>query len=184
MGNSGKGSGSHRARKRFGQNFLTDQDIIERIVASINPSDGEAIVEIGPGKGAITRPLLAACKHLTVIELDRDLVAMLEKNATRWVQSGNHFEIISADALQYDFRALAEQLGRPLRIVANLPYNISSPLLFHLLTSAQQVQDMHFMLQREVVDRLVAPPGSKRYCLLYTSPSPRDATLSRMPSSA
>lgn len=154
---------SHRARKRFGQNFLTDQDIIERIVDSIGPQDSEAMVEIGPGKGAITRPLLARCKHLTVVELDRDLVSLLEKNAQRWAQPDSHFEIISADALQYDFSALAERLGRQLRVVGNLPYNISSPLLFHLLTTAQHVKDMHFMLQREVVERLVAQPGSKRY---------------------
>lgn len=154
---------SHRARKRFGQNFLTDQDIIERIVDSIDPQDSEAMVEIGPGKGAITRPLLGRCKHLTVVELDRDLVALLEQNAARWTQPDSHFEIISADALQYDFSALAERLQRQLRVVGNLPYNISSPLIFHLLTQAQHLEDMHFMLQREVVERLVAQPGSKRY---------------------
>lgn len=158
-----KPAGAHRARKRFGQNFLIDQDIIERIVDSIKPQDGQAVVEIGPGKGALTQPLLARCKHLTVIELDRDLVSVLEKNAGRWAKPGNTFDIISADALKFDFAALAAGIGQPLRIVGNLPYNISSPLVFHLLNAAEHVEDMHFMLQREVVERLVARPGSKRY---------------------
>ncbi len=156
-------TGTHRARKRFGQNFLIDQEIIERIVDSIDPQDGDAVVEIGPGKGALTKPLLARCKHLTVIELDRDLVRLLEQSTGRWVDPANSFNIISADALKFDFAALAAELDQPLRVVGNLPYNISSPLLFHLLDTASHVDDMHFMLQREVVERLVARPGSKRY---------------------
>ena len=156
-------TGAHRARKRFGQNFLIDQDIIERIVDSVDPLDAQSVVEIGPGKGALTKPLLARCKQLTVIELDRDLVSLLEQNATRWAQPSNTFDIISADALKFDFAELAAQFGQSLRVVGNLPYNISSPLIFHLLDTAQHIEDMHFMLQREVVERLVARPGSKRY---------------------
>jgi len=156
-------SNPHRARKRFGQNFLTDRHIIDRIVDAVAPGEHEKLVEIGPGKGALTQVLLSRCQHLISIELDRDLVSLLEQRRDAWTGPGSTFEIISADALKFDFRELALQAGEPLRIVGNLPYNISSPLLFRLLDVAPHIADMHFMLQREVVDRLTAGPGSKRY---------------------
>jgi 16S rRNA (adenine1518-N6/adenine1519-N6)-dimethyltransferase len=145
----------HIARKRFGQHFLTDTGIIEAIVDAIDPRPGEAIVEIGPGLGALTRPLLARCQALSVIELDRDLAARLRRVPG--------LDVIESDVLKVDFGTLADTAGRPLRIVGNLPYNISSPILFHLLEVAQRVQDQHFMLQAEVVQRMAAGPGSKVY---------------------
>lgn len=156
-------SNQHRARKRFGQNFLTDRQIIARIVESIAAKPGEKLVEIGPGKGALTEQLLAQTDHLTAIELDRDLVTLLERRQAEWTRAGTHFDIISADALSFDFADLATNLGQPLRVVGNLPYNISSPLLFHLLKVAPHITDMHFMLQREVVERMAATPGNKRF---------------------
>jgi len=145
----------HIARKRFGQHFLTDRSIIEAIVDAIDPRPGEAIVEIGPGLGAMTRPLLARCQALTVIELDRDLAARLRRQAG--------LSVIEADVLKVDFAVLADQAGQKLRVVGNLPYNISSPILFHLLDVAARVRDQHFMLQAEVVHRMAAGPGSKVY---------------------
>ena len=149
----------HVARKRFGQHFLTDDAIIEGIVDAIHPSAGEALVEIGPGLGALTLPLLARLpaesRPLTVIELDRDLAARMRKR--------EHIEVIESDVLQVDFAALAAAKGRKLRVVGNLPYNISTPILFHLLGFVEQVLDQHFMLQKEVVDRMAAAPGSKDY---------------------
>ena len=145
----------HRPRKRFGQNFLVDHTIITKIVAAIQPNPDQAIVEIGPGLGAITEPLLAQVNHLTAIELDRDLASRLEK------QFGPQLSLINADALGFDFSQLVTD--GPLRIVGNLPYNISTPLLFHLLNYAGHIRDMHFMLQKEVVDRLVATPNNKSY---------------------
>ncbi|MDI5935514.1 16S rRNA (adenine(1518)-N(6)/adenine(1519)-N(6))-dimethyltransferase RsmA [Halomonas kalidii] len=145
----------HRARKRFGQNFLRDPGIISHIVRAIGPRAGERLVEIGPGQGALTEPLLdAAGGHLEVIELDRDLIPGLR------VQFFNHagFVIHEGDALKFDFRALRGE-GEPLRVVGNLPYNISTPLIMHLLEAGDAVADMHFMLQKEVVDRLAAEPG-------------------------
>ena len=148
---------NHRPRKRFGQNFLHDAGIVARIVAAVAPRDGDRLVEIGPGEGALTGPLLEAAGELTAIELDRDLVALLN---TRFPPGGG-LTLLAGDALTFDFRALAA--GGRLRLVGNLPYNISTPLLFHLFDQRDAVADMHFMLQREVVDRLAAPPGGKAY---------------------
>lgn len=148
----------HRARKRFGQNFLHDDAIIERIIQSIKPRPGDRLVEIGPGLGALTGHLLAATGRLDVIELDRDLVPKLEE---KFAGSGQ-LDIHEADALKFDFRSLV-QPGEQLRIIGNLPYNISTPLLFHLLETADIIRDMHVMLQKEVVDRMTASPGSSDY---------------------
>jgi 16S rRNA (adenine1518-N6/adenine1519-N6)-dimethyltransferase len=146
---------SHQARKRFGQHFLTSTDIIEKIVSAIAPQEGETIVEIGPGHAAITAPLADSATTLHAIEFDRDLIA----NLRRQFQGRANVIIHEADALQFDFSTLGDEL----RIVGNLPYNISTPLLFHLLTFKNIVTDMHFMLQKEVVDRMSATPGSKNY---------------------
>ncbi len=146
---------SHTARKRFGQHFLVDDGVIAAIVRAIAPRPGEAIVEIGPGLGALTQPLLERCGALTVVELDRDLAARLRKRAG--------LDVVEADVLTVDFAALAERLARPLRVVGNLPYNISTPILFHLLGAVDRVADQHFMLQKEVVERMVAGPGGKDY---------------------
>jgi 16S rRNA (adenine1518-N6/adenine1519-N6)-dimethyltransferase len=147
----------HIPRKRFGQNFLTDQNVLSEIIRVIAPAAGDTMVEIGPGQGAMTALLLAHLSQLHVVELDRDLVTMLQKKF-----SADQLIIHSGDALQFDFAALQPAQGK-LRIVGNLPYNISSPLLFHLAQYAQQVEDQHFMLQKEVVQRMVAPPGGKDY---------------------
>jgi len=146
----------HVARKRFGQHFLSDAYVLGSIVDLIDPQPGQALVEIGPGLGALTWPLLQRCQTLTVVELDRDLAARLRKH-------GSGLTVIEADVLTVDFGALAQRLGQPLRLVGNLPYNISTPILFHLLQSAAQVLDQHFMLQREVAQRMAAAPGSKDY---------------------
>ena len=145
----------HVARKRFGQHFLTDRSVIDAIVGVIRPVAGEALVEIGPGLGAMTDPLVARCGRLTVIELDRDLALRLRKRP--------ELAVIEADVLNVDFAALAAAAGQKLRVVGNLPYNISSPILFHLLEVTQHVLDQHFMLQKEVVDRMAAGPGTKDY---------------------
>ena len=144
-----------RARKRFGQNFLRDAGVISRIVRAIGPRPGERLVEIGPGQGALTEPLLQAAGALEVIELDRDLIPGLRVQFFAYPD----FVIHEGDALKFDFPALAAADGRPLRVVGNLPYNISTPLIFHLLASRGAVADMHFMLQKEVVERLAAEPG-------------------------
>lgn len=149
---------SHKARKRFGQNFLVDHGIIRDIVRSVHPQRDDRIVEIGPGKGAITELLAAACDHLSVIELDRDLVPWLTVKFEKYP----NFRLFQADALKFDFGQLIEN-DKPLRIVGNLPYNISTPLIFHLLSYSNRVQDMHFMLQKEVVKRMAAEPGSGAY---------------------
>jgi 16S rRNA (adenine1518-N6/adenine1519-N6)-dimethyltransferase len=145
------------ARKRFGQHFLVDASVIGAIVGSVDPKPGQAIVEIGPGRGAITLPLLARCGQLTVIELDRDLAARLRRTAG--------LDVVEADVLDVDFVALPLASGgaRKLRIVGNLPYNISTPILFHLLEAAAAIEDQHVMLQKEVVARMAAAPGSKTY---------------------
>ncbi|MBU2887595.1 16S rRNA (adenine(1518)-N(6)/adenine(1519)-N(6))-dimethyltransferase RsmA [Gilvimarinus agarilyticus] len=148
----------HKARKRFGQNFLIDHTIINQIARSVAPRAGDIVVEIGPGQGALTEPLAESAETLHVIELDRDLVPWLKVRFEKYPG----FALHQADALKFDFAQLAED-DRPLRIVGNLPYNISTPLIFHLISYAQQVQDMHFMLQKEVVKRLAAQPGSKAY---------------------
>ena len=146
----------HTARKRFGQHFLVDETVIDGIVRAIDPLPGQALVEIGPGLGALTHPLLQQCKALTVIELDRDLALRLRK------QPG--LTVVEADVLKVDFAELAAQhAGRPLRVVGNLPYNISTPILFHLLDFSTHIQDQHFMLQKEVVQRMAAAPGGKDY---------------------
>jgi 16S rRNA (adenine1518-N6/adenine1519-N6)-dimethyltransferase len=146
---------SHQARKRFGQHFLTDDAVIEGIVDAIDPRAGQALVEIGPGLGALTRPLLHRIASLTVIELDRDLAAKLRREP--------RLTVVEADVLRTDFRALAAQAGQKLRVVGNLPYNISTPILFHLLDCTEVVFDQHFMLQKEVVERMAAVPGSKDF---------------------
>jgi 16S rRNA (adenine1518-N6/adenine1519-N6)-dimethyltransferase len=144
-------------RKRFGQHFLHDANILNRIVAAIAPQPDDDLVEIGPGRGALTERLLPRLNHLHAVELDRDLVSWLTGLAP-----AEKLTIHSADALRFDFRALARAPGT-LRIVGNLPYNISTPLLFHLLDQAEAIRDMHFLLQKEVVDRLTASPGSASY---------------------
>ncbi len=149
---------THRPRKRFGQHFLHDPGVIARIVAAISPRPDDRIVEIGPGRGALTLPLLDRAGRIEAVELDRDVIPLLEAAAQ------GHGELIvhSADALEFDFMALAAD-GGPLRLVGNLPYNISTPLLFHLLKAAAGMTDMHFMLQKEVVTRMAAAPGGKDY---------------------
>ena len=143
----------HKARKRFGQNFLTDRQVIERIVSTISPNKEDDIVEIGPGKGAITFPLLEQLDKLNVVEIDRDLIALLQSN------QNTKLIIHEADALSYDF----SQISNNLRVVGNLPYNISSPLLFHLLSQKDNIIDMTFMLQKEVVGRIVAKHNCKDF---------------------
>jgi len=144
----------HRARKRFGQNFLTDPNIIRKIVDAITPRDGDTVVEIGPGLGALTEPLLARLPRLHVVEIDRDLIARLKT-----AHPPERLVIHEGDALEFDFG----ELGSGLKVVGNLPYNISTPLLFHLARFADKVREMTFMLQKEVVMRMVAEPGSADY---------------------
>jgi len=143
-----------KTRKRFGQHFLHDPGILKRIVAAIDPAPGDAVVEIGPGEGALTRPLLKRLERLTAIEIDRDLAARLSQEFSR-----ERLAVIGADALDFDFSALAPGF----RVVGNLPYNISTPLLFHLAGFANRVRDLHFLLQKEVVDRMVARPSTPAY---------------------
>jgi 16S rRNA (adenine1518-N6/adenine1519-N6)-dimethyltransferase len=143
----------HQARKRFGQNFLTDEAAIAAIVAAINPAPGECLVEIGPGLGALTRPLLTAAGQLHAIEIDRDLAQALAQ------EFGARLKLHTGDVLKYDFSALGERL----RVIGNLPYNISTPLLFRMIEQRQHIRDMHFMLQKEVVDRMAAAPDTEHY---------------------
>jgi 16S rRNA (adenine1518-N6/adenine1519-N6)-dimethyltransferase len=147
----------HRPRKRFGQHFLHDPGIIDRLVGAIAPRPGDHLVEIGPGEGVLTAPVLERAGALTVIELDRDLAATLGER----LGSPEGLSVVQADVLKVDLADLAA--GRPLRIIGNLPYNISTPILFHLFESRAEIIDMHFMLQKEVVDRMVAAPGSRQY---------------------
>ena len=144
----------HQARKRFGQNFLHDEGVIHQIVSAIDPQPNDKLIEIGPGMSALTLPLMQAVQQLNVIEIDRDLVQYLQKRYTP-----EKLNIISADVLTVNFN----QFGAGIRIVGNLPYNISSPLLFHLMQYADHVIDQHFMLQKEVIDRMVAQPGDSLY---------------------
>ncbi len=144
------------ARKRFGQHFLEDADVVERLLRAIDPRPGDRLVEIGPGHGALTYPLLERAGRLTAIELDRDLLPLLRAGAS----ARGELELVNADVLEFDFTTLG---GGPLRVVGNLPYNISTPLLFHLLESLPLIADMHFMLQKEVARRLVAAPGGGDY---------------------
>lgn len=146
----------HIPRKRFGQNFLTDGGIIDSIVQAIHPQPGQPMVEIGPGLMALTQPLVERLGKLTVIELDRDLAVRLRLRP--------ELDVVESDVLKVDFRAIAQRLGVPkLRVAGNLPYNISSPILFHLLEQVDVVQDQHFMLQKEVIDRMVARPATSDY---------------------
>jgi len=148
---------AHKARKRFGQNFLTQTSAVDRIIASINPQPNDIIIEIGPGMGAITRQLLSACPSLIAIELDRDLAMHLRQKFP-----GLH--LIEGDALKIDFsKLIANPDGRMVKIVGNLPYNISTPLIFHLLGFDHLIKEMYFMLQSEVIERMAAPAGSKIY---------------------
>lgn len=145
----------HIPRKRFGQHFLTDRSIIEDIVQAIAPQPGQAMVEIGPGLAALTQPLVERLGRLTVIELDRDLALQLRAHP--------QLAVVQSDVLKVDFRQLAADAGARLRVVGNLPYNISTPILFHLLDVADVVEDQHFMLQKEVIDRMVAGPATSDY---------------------
>ncbi|KQZ40926.1 16S rRNA (adenine(1518)-N(6)/adenine(1519)-N(6))-dimethyltransferase RsmA [Duganella sp. Root1480D1] len=151
----------HIARKRFGQNFLQDDRVLGDIIDSIAPAAGDTMVEIGPGLAAMTDLLLKSLPHMHVVELDRDLVARLEQRYPR-----EKLTIHAGDALKFDFGYIPVPEGKKLRVVGNLPYNISSPLLFHLAEFAPVVQDQHFMLQKEVVERMVAEPGTKAYSRL------------------
>jgi 16S rRNA (adenine1518-N6/adenine1519-N6)-dimethyltransferase len=148
----------HTARKRFGQNFLTDENIISRIVGAISPDNDHVMVEIGPGLAALTEPVAEAIDNLTVVELDRDLVERLQVHPVL----KDKLTIYQGDALQFDFGQL-KQDGKKMKVFGNLPYNISTPLMFHLFEFAEQIETMHFMLQKEVVLRLSASPGTKAY---------------------
>ena len=154
----------HIARKRFGQHFLTDGGIIDAIVDAINPQAGQPMVEIGPGLAALTQPLVERLGHLTVIELDRDLAVRLREHP--------HLSVVESDVLKVDFLALATQMltrssgHSKIRVVGNLPYNISTPILFHLLAQVDVIEDQHFMLQKEVIDRMVAQPATSDYSRL------------------
>jgi 16S rRNA (adenine1518-N6/adenine1519-N6)-dimethyltransferase len=144
---------AHKPRKRFGQNFLVDEKVINQIVSTVSPKKNDTVIEIGPGKGALTFPLINHLEKIHVIEIDRDLISFLQK------KNNKKISIHESDALVFNF----DQFKQNIRIVGNLPYNISSPLLFHLLNYRDNIIDMTFMLQKEVVDRIVAPPGSKVY---------------------
>ena len=144
----------HLAKKRFGQNFLTDQAIIASLIDAINPQSNDLLVEIGPGLGALTKPLLNKIDHLHVVEIDRDIVSWMQKEYLN-----NSITIHNVDALKYDFTSIGEHL----RVTGNLPYNISTPILFHLLDNLPCITDMHFMLQKEVVERMVALPSTPAY---------------------
>ena len=144
----------HVAKKRFGQNFLTDQAVIASLVEAISPQKNQTIVEIGPGLGALTKPLLKKIDHLHVVEIDRDIVSWMQKE-----YANSNITIHNVDVLKFDF----SQLGNHLRVTGNLPYNISTPILFHLLDNLVHISDMHFMLQKEVVERMVAQPSTPAY---------------------
>lgn len=148
----------HQAKKRFGQNFLNNDAVIEQIVNVINPENGQNLIEIGPGLGALTEPVLERVDQLSVVELDRDLAHRLRHHPFL----ASKLTIHETDALKFDFESLWQE-DKPMRIFGNLPYNISTPLIFHLLTFKDKVKDMHFMLQKEVVERMAAGPGSKTY---------------------
>jgi len=156
-----------QARKRFGQHFLHDPGVRQKIVAAVDPRPGDRIVEIGPGPGALTGGLIEAAGRIDAVEIDRDLGAAL---AARF---GDRIDLHVGDALEFDFAALARLRGGPLRIVGNLPYNISTPLLFHLLDTVDEILDLHVMLQKEVIDRMAAAPGSDAYGRLTVMLAPR-----------
>lgn len=153
-----KKQSGHQARKRFGQNFLQDQAIIDDILAAISPQQDEHIVEIGPGQGAITAPLLESEANVDVVELDRDLIPILKGKFSKY----DNLTIHAADALNFNFASLINN-GERLRVIGNLPYNITTPLLFHLIEQSDSISDMCFMLQKEVVERICAQPGTKNY---------------------
>lgn len=148
----------HQPRKRFGQNFLRDQNVVDQIIHAIAPKQKDHVVEIGPGQGALTIGLLSCVNELDIIELDRDLIPQLK----RLTEKASHLTVYQADALKLDFKSIVRN-GQKLRIVGNLPYNISTPLLFHLFSQVEIIEDMFFMLQKEVVDRLAARVGTKAY---------------------
>jgi 16S rRNA (adenine1518-N6/adenine1519-N6)-dimethyltransferase len=148
---------AHKARKRFGQHFLHDQNIIQKLVNAIHPQAGQSLIEIGPGQGALTFPLLKRCNELTAIELDRDLISLLQQRS----QAFGSLHLINMDVLKIELASLP--LKPPFRLIGNLPYNISTPLMFHLLESSSLIQDMHFMLQKEVAERIIATPNNKHY---------------------
>ncbi len=152
------------ARKRFGQHFLHDRGVLDRILREIAPASGDALVEIGPGRGALTEKLVAHMdagqgRSLDVVEIDRDLAAELR---ARW-GADPRFQLHEGDALEYDFASLSTARGQRLRVIGNLPYNISTPLLFHLAAAHEYIDDLHVMLQKEVIDRIAAAPGSESY---------------------
>jgi len=149
----------HVAKKRFGQNFLTDQGIISNLVEAISPKADDLMVEIGPGLGALTKPLLQKLKLLHVVEVDRDIINWMQTEYGKPAYANHAISIHSADALKFDFSSLGENL----RVTGNLPYNISTPILFHLLDNVSAMTDMHFMLQKEVVERMVASPSTAAY---------------------
>jgi 16S rRNA (adenine1518-N6/adenine1519-N6)-dimethyltransferase len=150
-----------RPRKRFGQNFLHDQRIIEKLIDQIDPQPEDRLVEIGPGRGALTTHLIERCQNVSAIEIDRDLIAPLHAMAA---QQGKEINLIQADILEFDLLRFAEERpDQKLRLVGNLPYNISTPILFHLVSANRIIQDMHFMFQKEVVERMVAPPAHSAY---------------------
>ena len=157
LGITVKSGSPPRPRKRFGQHFLHDKYVLQKIVAAINPRTEDALVEIGPGQGALTFPLLQRCGKLQAIEIDNDLAERLPKQAAEF----GELQVHNADALRFDFAQLVDQ-PHSLRVVGNLPYNISTPLLFHLIKSIHSIQDMHFLLQKEVVDRLAATPENRK----------------------
>jgi 16S rRNA (adenine1518-N6/adenine1519-N6)-dimethyltransferase len=148
----------HKAKKKFGQNFLVDEQIIADIISAIRPQPEDIMVEIGPGLGALTRPLLKKLNHLHVVEIDRDIIAQLQQDYPQ-DNPKSELTVHAGDALEFDLGTLS----KPLRIVGNLPYNISSPLLFHFAAYAERITDMHFMLQNEVVERMVAEPSTPEY---------------------
>lgn len=164
---------AHQAKKRFGQNFLHDTQVIQRILRAVAPQPGQNLVEIGPGLGALTRPLLAAAGELDVVEIDRDVIPALRQACGE----AAGLRITQADALTLDYRPFRRQPG-PLRLIGNLPYNISTPLLFHLLGFAPEIADMHFMLQKEVVDRICAGPGDPAYGRLSVAIAARAEAVS------
>lgn len=149
----------HQAKKRFGQNFLTDQSVITSLVDAINPQEGQMLIEIGPGLGALTKPLLNKVTELHVVEIDRDIVSWMNTEYSMPAYQKNKLTIHNVDALKFDFSSL----GSHLRVTGNLPYNISTPILFHLLDNLPSIVDMHFMLQKEVVERMVAAPATPAY---------------------
>lgn len=155
----------HRAKKRFGQNFLVDQNIIQQIVKSINPAQNDTIIEIGPGLGALTKPILHCVKELNVIELDRDIIPKLLKNCQPCNNLDDKLKVHQCDVLKFDFRefCVSKKINNDLRIIGNLPYNISTAILFRLLKDRTLIRDMHFMLQKEVVERISSPPGNRVY---------------------